>query len=79
MQAQKSYLQSQQAQADTPDMQFLQVEIDRAHEKQSEASKGTLRQILPGVDEDVLEWVLEEGEGLLERSIKTVLEMTNGG
>jgi len=36
VQAQQSCLQSQQAQADTPDIQFLQAEIDRAHEKQSE-------------------------------------------
>ena len=79
MQAQESYLQSQQAQADTPDIQFLQAEIDRAHEKQSEASRGTLRQIFPGIDEEVLGWVLEESEGQLERSIETLLEMTGGG
>ena len=57
----------------------MQAEIDRAHEKQSEASKGTLRQIFPGVDEEVLGWVLEESEGQLERSIETLLEMTGGG
>ena len=79
VQAQESYLQSQQAQADTPDIQFLQAEIDRAHQKQSEASKGTLRQIFPGVDEEVLEWVLEGSEGQLERSIETLLEITSGG
>ena len=61
-----------------PDVQFLQAEIDRAHEKQSKASKGTLRQIFPGVDEGVPGWVLEEREGQLERSIETLLEMTNG-
>jgi len=79
MQAQESYLQAQQAQTDTPDIQFLQAEIDRAHQKQSEASKGTLRQIFPGVDEGVLELVFEESEGQLERSIEILLEITNGG
>jgi hypothetical protein len=79
MQAQESYLQSQQAQAGTPDIQFLQAEIDRAHQRQSEASRGTLRQIFPGVDEEVLEWVFEGSEGQLERSIEMLLEMTSGG
>jgi hypothetical protein len=79
VQAQESYLQSQQGQGGPPDIQFLQEEIDRAHQKQSEASKGTLRQIFPGVDEEVLEWVLEGSEGQLERSIEMLLEMTDGG
>ena len=78
MQAQESYLQSQQAQADTPDIQFFQAEIDGVHEKQSEASKGALGHIFPGVDE-VLEYVLEESRGLLERSIEALLKITNGG
>jgi len=46
---------------------------------QSKASKGTLRRVSPGVDEEVLEWVLEESEEQLERSIETPLEMMNGG
>ena len=79
LQAQESYLQSQQAQADTPDIQFFQAEIDRAHQRQNEASKGTLRQIFPGVDEEVLEWVLEGSDGQLERSIETLLDITSGG
>jgi hypothetical protein len=82
VQAQESYLQSRrqgQAGADAPDIQYLQAEIDRAHQKQSEASKGTLRQIFPGVDEEVLEWVLEGSEGQLERSIEMLLEITSGG
>ena len=74
-----TYPQSQQAQADTPDIQFLQAEIDRADQKQSEASKGTLGQIFPGVDEEVLEWVLEGSGGQLERSIETLLEITSSG
>lgn len=77
MQAQESYLQSQRAQTDAPDIQHLQAEIDRAHQQQSEASKNTLRQIFPEVDEEVLEWVLEGSEGQLERSIEMLLEMTS--
>jgi len=57
----------------------LQAEIDRVHEKQSEASEGTSRDIFPGVDEEVLRWVLEEGEGLLERNIEALLEIMSGG
>jgi len=79
VQAQESYLRSQQDRGDAPDMQFLQAEIERAHQKQNEASKGTLRQIFPGVDEEVLEWVLEGSEGQLERSIEMLLEITSGG
>ena len=78
VQAQESYLQSQQDQARTQDMQYLQAEIDRQHRQQSEASKGTLKQIFPGVDEEVLEWVLEGNEGQLERSIEKLLEITSG-
>ena len=81
VQAQESYLQSHQQDqvgADTPDIQLLQAEIDRTHRQQNEASKGTLRQIFPGVDEEVLEWVLEGSEGQLERSIEMLLEMTSG-
>jgi len=77
VQAQESYLQSQQAQADMPDIQFLQAEIDGAREKQSETSKGTLRQIFSGVDE-VFGWVFEGDGGQLEMSIETLLEITSG-
>lgn len=79
VEAQESYLQSQQDQARTQDIQYLQAEIDRQHRQQSEASKGTLRQIFPGVDEEVLEWVLEGNEGQLESSIEKLLEITSGG
>ena len=79
VQAQESYLQSQQARTEAPDIQFLQAEIDRAHEQQSQASRDTLRQIFPAVDEEVLEWVLEGSEGQVERSIEMLLEMTSGG
>ena len=80
--AQESYLQSRQqdqVEGDTPDIQFYQAEIDRTHHQQSEASKDTLRQIFPGVDEEVLEWVLEGSEGHVERSIEMLLDMTSGG
>jgi len=82
VQAQESYLQSHQqdhVEGDTPDIHLIQAEIDRTHHQQSEASKGTLRQIFPGVDEEVLEWVLEGSEGHLERSIDMLLEMTGDG
>ena len=79
VQAQESYLQSHQARAEAPDIQFLQAEIDRAYEKQSQAARDTLRQIFPGVDEGVLELVLEENEGQVERSIEMLLEITSGG
>ena len=79
MQAQESYLQSQMGREGAPDIQFFQEEIDRTHQQQNEASKGTLRQIFPGVDEEVLEWVLEGNEGELERSIEQLLEITSGG
>ncbi|KAF9785063.1 hypothetical protein BJ322DRAFT_1005805 [Thelephora terrestris] len=71
--------QTQPQSSSTPDIQILQAEIDRAHRQQSEASKGTLRQIFPEVDEEVLEWVLEGSEGQLERSIEMLLEITSGG
>ena len=64
---------------DTPDIQFFQANINRTHQQQSEASKGTLRQIFLGVDEEVLKWVLEGSEGQLERSIEMLLEITSGG
>ena len=82
VQAQESYLQSRQQNQpdeDTPDTQLLLAEIDRAHQQQSEASKGTLRQIFPEVDEEILEMVLEGSDGQLERSIETLLEITGGG
>ena len=41
----------------------MQTEIDRTHEKQSKASKGTLKRISPGVNEEMLGWVLEESGG----------------
>ena len=79
VQAQESYLQSRQARSDAPDIHLLQEEIDRAHQEQSEASKDTLRQIFPGVDEEVLDLVFEGSERQLERSIETLLEITSSG
>jgi len=60
------------------DISELQEEIDRAHERASSASLGTLTQIFPTVDREVIEWVLEAEEGDLGRSIEKLLEMTAG-
>jgi len=80
VQAQESYLRSLQARTEAPDVQLLWAEIDRAHEKQSQASRDMLRQIFPGVDsESVLESVLEGSEGHVESSVEMLLEITSGG
>ncbi|KZV68258.1 hypothetical protein PENSPDRAFT_653400 [Peniophora sp. CONT] len=60
------------------DIAGMQAEIDRAHAQAGDAARGTLRQIFPGVDGEVLGWVLEANEGDLGRSIEALLEM-NGG
>ncbi|TDL26743.1 hypothetical protein BD410DRAFT_532816 [Rickenella mellea] len=60
------------------DLTGLQAEIDRAHEKAATASRGTLLQIFPSTDREVIEWVLEANEGDLGRSIEALLEMTGG-
>ncbi|TFY79773.1 hypothetical protein EWM64_g4235 [Hericium alpestre] len=56
----------------------LQAEIDRAHERQAEAARGTLTQIFPGVDKEILELVLEAEGGDLGKSIEKLLEMSSG-
>lgn len=48
-----------------PGILFLQVEIGRVHEKQSQALRDVLKQNFPGIDE-VLEWIFEGGEGQVE-------------
>ncbi|VDB90681.1 unnamed protein product [Peniophora sp. CBMAI 1063] len=60
------------------DIAGMQAEIDRAHERAADAAKGTLAQIFPGVDSEILGWVLEANEGDLGKSIEALLEM-NGG
>ena len=60
------------------DLAGLQDEIDRAHENAAAAARETLRQIFPGTDAEILDWVLEAKEGDLGRSIEALLEMSSG-
>ena len=61
------------------DIQGLQAEIDAAHLRAADAARGTLIQIFPGVDREVIEWVLEANGGDLGRSIEALLEISGGG
>ncbi|KAH9055086.1 hypothetical protein EDB83DRAFT_2615344 [Lactarius deliciosus] len=45
------------------DIPGLQAEIDAAHTRAADAARGTLIQIFPTVDQEVIEWVLEANEG----------------
>lgn len=60
------------------DLAGLQQEIDRAHENAASAAMDTLRQIFPGMDDEVVGWVLEANEGDLGKSIEALLEMSSG-
>lgn len=60
------------------DLAGMQAQIDSAHEQAAEESRETLAQIFPGVDGEVVEWVLEANEGDLGKSIEALLEMTSG-
>ncbi|KAH8110825.1 hypothetical protein DFH11DRAFT_1618962 [Phellopilus nigrolimitatus] len=60
------------------DIAGLQDEIDVAHERAASAALGTLMQIFPGVDREVVEWVLEAEGGDLGRSIEKLLEVGGG-
>jgi Rab5 GDP/GTP exchange factor len=60
------------------DIAGMQEEIDRAHERQADAARGTLLQIFPTVDREVIGWVLEANDGDLGRSIEALLEMSSG-
>lgn len=64
----------------TPNLDFagVQAEIDVAHEQAAKAARETLRQIFPGVDREVVDWVLEAKEGDLGKSIEALLEMSSG-
>jgi hypothetical protein len=55
----------------------IQNEIDQAHDKAMDAARETLVQIFPGVDNEVIEWVLEANEGDLGKSIEGLLEMSS--
>lgn len=61
------------------DIPGLQAEIDAAHSRAADAARGTLLQIFPAVDQEVIEWVLEANEGDLGRSIEALLEIGGGG
>ena len=61
------------------DISGLQAEIDAAHSRAADAARGTLIQIFPTVDLEVIEWVLEANEGDLGRSIEALLEISGGG
>lgn len=61
------------------DIAGLQAEIDAAHTRAEDAARGTLIQIFPAVDQEVIEWVLEANEGDLGRSIEALLEIGGGG
>jgi hypothetical protein len=56
----------------------MQAAIDSAHEQAATATRETLVQIFPGVDREVVDWVLEANEGDLGRSIEALLEMSSG-
>ena len=64
----------------TPGLNLSEIEaqIDAAHENATTASRETLVQIFPGVDLEVVEWVLEANGGDLGKSIEALLEMSSG-
>jgi Rab5 GDP/GTP exchange factor len=57
------------------DLAGVQDEIDLAHARASDANLGTLMQIFPGVEQEIIEWVLEAEGGDLGRSIEKLLEV----
>jgi len=59
------------------DLTAINDEIDLAHDKAMGAAKETLVQIFPGVDNEVIEWVLEANQGDLGKSIESLLEMSS--
>ena len=59
------------------DLAGIQNEIDQAHDKALGAARETLVQIFPGMDNEVIELVLEANEGDLGKSIEGLLEMSN--
>lgn len=58
------------------DLAGVQQQIDTAHEQAAKASKETLLQIFPGVDIEVIEWVLEANDGDLGKSIEQLLDIS---
>lgn len=76
----QSLVGSEISRTPTPNLDFagVQAEIDTAHEQAAKAARDTLRQIFPGVDREVVDWVLEAKEGDLGKSIEALLEMSSG-
>ncbi|KAL5531315.1 hypothetical protein ACEPAG_4192 [Sanghuangporus baumii] len=60
------------------DLAGVQAEIDQAHARAADAALGTLLQIFPAIDREVVEWVLEAEGGDLGRSIEKLLEIGGG-
>lgn len=60
------------------DLAGVQAQIDAATEQAEVASRETLVQIFPGMDREVIEWVLEANGGDLGKSIEALLEMSSG-
>ncbi|KAI0041704.1 hypothetical protein FA95DRAFT_1548395 [Auriscalpium vulgare] len=60
------------------DIPGLQAEIDAAHVRAADAARGTLWQIFPSVDREIVDWVLEANEGDLGKSIEALLDMSVG-
>ncbi|PPQ68408.1 hypothetical protein CVT26_006080 [Gymnopilus dilepis] len=58
------------------DLAGVQAQIDSAHEKAAAAAKETLLQIFPGVDVEVVEWVLEANDNDLGKSIEQLLDIS---
>lgn len=57
------------------DLTALQDEIDRAHSAATQAARGTLMQMFPTCDPEVIDMVLEANRGDLGPSIESLLEM----
>ncbi|KAK7025183.1 vacuolar protein sorting-associated protein 9a [Favolaschia claudopus] len=60
------------------DLAGIQAQIDSAHNHAAQAAQETLLQIFPGVEPEIVQWVLDASEGDLGKSIETVLEMSSG-
>lgn len=57
------------------DLSALQEEIDRAHSAATQAARGTLVQMFPTCEPEVIDMVLEANRGDLGPSIESLLEM----
>jgi len=60
------------------DIAGVQEQIDSVHEQAAAENRETLQQMFPGVDVEVIDWVIEANEGDLGRSIEALLEMSKG-